>query len=86
MLKKYLQRVVVFSGSILSVNDLIGQDSSGNQKFNLHFQTTYIYQFKPSFHSHYKGENSLTGEKEKENSITATLYAGLRLWRARPSM
>src|SRR4051812_41264933 len=82
MVREYLKSVLVFSGSILSGNELLAQDSFRlQQKFNLHFQTTYIYQYKPSFHSPYEGENSLTGEKEKENSITATLYLGARLWK-----
>ncbi len=57
------------------------QDTSKQQQFNIHFQTTYVYQIKPSFHSPYQGKNSLTGKQEKQNSITATLYAGAKLWR-----
>jgi high affinity Mn2+ porin len=49
--------------------------------WNLHFQATYIYQYKPTFHSPYSGANSLTGKEEKQNSLTATLYAGLKLWK-----
>jgi len=51
------------------------------KRWNLHFQTTYIYQYKPSFHSPYSASNSLIGDEEKQNSLTATLYAGLRLWK-----
>jgi len=50
-------------------------------RFNIHFQTTYIYQYKPSFHSPYDALHSLTGKEEKQNSLTATLYAGARLWK-----
>ncbi len=57
------------------------QDTAKEQRFNIHFQTTYIYQIKPSFHSPYEGMNSLSGKSEKENSITATLYFGARLWK-----
>lgn len=49
--------------------------------FNLHFQTTYIYQYKPQFYAPYEGKNSLTGAEEKQNSLTATLYLGARLWK-----
>ncbi len=56
------------------------QDTVKEQRFNIHFQTTYIYQIKPAFHSPYEGPNSLSGKSEKENSITATLYVGARLW------
>lgn len=52
-----------------------------SHRWNLHFQTTYIYQYKPPFHSPYSGANSLTGLQEKQNSLTATVYAGVNLWK-----
>src|SRR5438067_2356345 len=58
------------------------QDSANfNERANLHFQTTYIYQYKPAFHSPYEGPNSLSGGKEEKNSLTATVFLGLKLWR-----
>jgi len=51
------------------------------QRFNVHFQTTYIYQYKPAFSADYSGANSLKSIEEKENSITATLFLGMRLWK-----
>ena len=57
------------------------QDTAANQKCNLHFQTTYIYQYKPSFTAKYSSANSLITSEEKQNSLTATLYASARLWR-----
>lgn len=57
-------------------------DSPGvNPRYNLHFQTTYVYQAKPGFRSPYEGQNSLTGAQETQNSLTATLYLGARLWK-----
>ena len=50
-------------------------------RLNLHFQTTYIYQYQPAFHAAYTGQNSLKPQQDKENSITATLYLGARLWK-----
>lgn len=50
-------------------------------RFNLHFQTTYIYQYSARFKTPYSGKNSLSGDEEKQNSLTATLYAGARLWK-----
>lgn len=57
------------------------QDSTVHDRLNLHVQTTYIYQIKPSFHSPYQDSRSLVGDKEKQNSLTATLYLGARLWK-----
>ena len=51
------------------------------ERVNLHFQTTYIYQFKPQFNSAYSGQNSLQTRQEQKNSITSTLYLGARLWK-----
>lgn len=51
------------------------------QRFNVHFQTTYIYQYKPAFHADYSGPNSLKNSEEKDNSVTATLFLGARLWK-----
>jgi len=51
------------------------------KRFNLHFQTTYIYQYKPQMHSPYESTNSLIGKEEKQNSLTATMYLTIRLWK-----
>ena len=60
-----------------------GEDTAGSStpRFNLHFQATYIYQYKPSFSTSYDGPNSLQPEEERQNSITGTLFFGARLWK-----
>ena len=65
-----------------------GTDTTTTQKavpaqprFSLHFQTTYIYQYKPAFSADYSGQNSMKTQEETDNSITATLYMGMRLWK-----
>lgn len=57
------------------------QDSTKTPRVNLHFQATYIYQYKPAFHASYSGPNSLSPHEEHQNSLTSTLYLGARLWR-----
>jgi high affinity Mn2+ porin len=52
-----------------------------DKRCNLHFQITYIYQYKPAFPSPYNGRNSLSGAAEKQNSLTSTLFFGVRLWK-----
>ena len=66
-----------FSPYIVSAQDSVKL----KHRFNLHFQTTYIYQYKPSFHSSYEGNNSLVGKEERQYSITSTLFLGARLWK-----
>ncbi len=56
-------------------------DSGKTSCLNLHFQATYIYQYKPAFSAQYSSKNSLQTPEDKENSVTATLYAGIRLWK-----
>lgn len=50
------------------------------ETWNAKFQSTYIWQRKPSFDAPYSGTNSLSPEREKAYSLTATGYFGLRLW------
>lgn len=56
------------------------QDTT-TQRVNLHFQTTYIYQYKPAFNAAYSGDHSISKVEEKQNSLTATMYVGIRLWK-----
>lgn len=51
------------------------------EDWNAKFQTTYIWQAKPAFHSPYEASHSLIGEREKSYSFTATAGFGLRLGR-----
>jgi high affinity Mn2+ porin len=55
-------------------------DSTKKDRFNLHFQATYVYQYKPAFGADYSGPNSLKTGEERDNSVTATLFLGIRLW------
>lgn len=56
-------------------------NNTKTKRINLHFQTTYIYQYQPAFSAQYSGPNSLKSAEDKENSITATLYLGIKLWK-----
>jgi len=47
--------------------------------WNAHFQSTYVRQFKPAFHSPYAGPNSLSGQAEASYSFTGTAAFGLQL-------
>lgn len=56
-------------------------DSLANDRTSIHAQSTIIEQYKPSFYVPYSGMNSLMNTSEKQTSITATLYFGVRLWK-----
>ena len=56
-------------------------DTSKNDRFSIHAQTTVINQFKPSFQANYSGQNSLLTQQENKTSLTSTLFLGARLWK-----
>ncbi|MFD0765748.1 carbohydrate porin [Mucilaginibacter lutimaris] len=74
--------------TLLSLTVLLGtaklaaaQDTTKNQRFNLHFQQTVIMQYKPSITAPYTGQNSLIPNAETQTSLTSTLFGGARLWK-----
>lgn len=67
--------------SLLALTSPIGfAQSSDTEEWNAKFQSTYIWQGKPSFGAPYSGPNSLSSQKEKSYSFTATAALGVRLW------
>ena len=60
--------------------DVAGKDQE-TQDWALHAQTTFVYQYHPSFPSPYEGTNSLTPSAQGKETFDLTLYGGLRLWR-----
>jgi hypothetical protein len=60
----------------------LGCAAQDQEDWNAHFQTTYIWQKKPSLASPYAGPNSLRAEAEKSYSFTGTAAFGLRLGRS----
>ncbi|MGE5393395.1 MAG: carbohydrate porin [Candidatus Saccharibacteria bacterium] len=67
---------------ILTTLKVYGQpaDTTKEERFSFHDQTTVITQFKPAFGAKYSAENSLLPTAETQTSLTSTFYAGLRLW------
>jgi high affinity Mn2+ porin len=55
-------------------------DTLKDERFSIHAQTTVITQFKPAFSAKYTGQNSLVPQSETRQSITSTLFLGVRLW------
>jgi len=51
-----------------------------NEIWNAKFQSTYVWQAKPSFQAPYTGINSLRPESEKSYSLSATAGFGWRPW------
>jgi hypothetical protein len=55
-------------------------DPAKAEDWNAKFQSTYIWQKKPSFNVLYSGKNSLSPLAEKSYTLTATAYLGARVW------
>src|SRR5438552_3909674 len=55
-------------------------DELQEETWNAKFQTTYIWQTKPSFNAAYSGQNSLKTGHEKAYSFSATAALGWRPW------
>ena len=53
---------------------------TASQEYDAKFQSTYIWQNKPSFRSSYAGPNSLRGDAETSYTWTMTAYLGWRPW------
>src|SRR5665213_1987638 len=76
--KKFLFSCAFFSAFTTQAQQT---DSILNEKFSFHFQNTIITQYKPAFKAAYSGSNSLIPQKETQTSITATIFAGAKLWK-----
>ncbi|HVL46175.1 MAG TPA: carbohydrate porin [Acidovorax sp.] len=59
---------------------LAGADTPDAETWNAKFQATYVWQDKRPFAAAYSGTNSLTPDREKSYSFTATAALGLRPW------
>ena len=76
-----MRKIVTLLAFCSGVVSVFAQSDSTPHRLNLHFQTTYIYQYKPEFSEQYSGPNSLKAAEERQNSLTATLFFGARLWK-----
>lgn len=81
MFKNNKKTVIAFilaaqGGSMVSAH----AEDVKEEAWNAHFQTTYIWQKKPSFSAAYSGLNSLKPQAEKSYSFSATAALGWRAW------
>lgn len=55
-------------------------DSIKNINTDFHFQLTTVTQRKYKTHAPYTGDNSLTGERETQSTLTSTIFWGAKVW------
>ena len=73
------KRVFALSlATLLTLPLLAYAEDIQEETWNAHFQTTYIWQKKPSFNVPYTGEFSLQSGREKAYTFSATAALGWR--------
>jgi high affinity Mn2+ porin len=61
-------------------NDASSWFAPSQDSFNVHGQTTFVWQSYPAIRSPYEGPNSLPARGQGRETLDATLFAGIRLW------
>jgi high affinity Mn2+ porin len=61
-------------------NEAASWFTPSEDRFNVHSQSTFVWQSYPAIRSPYEGPNSLPGRGQGRETVDATLYAGFRLW------
>jgi high affinity Mn2+ porin len=61
-------------------NDAASWFAPSQDRFNVHGQTTFVWQSYPVIRSPYEGTNSLPGRGLGRETLDATFFAGIRLW------
>jgi high affinity Mn2+ porin len=61
-------------------NDAASWFAPSQDRFNVHGQTTFVWQSYPAIRSPYVGPNSLPAPGLGRETLDATLFAGIRLW------
>lgn len=79
-MKAFPAAVLLFALAGLRVNAQTN-DTITKENFSFHAQTTVTYQYKPGYSAPYSGQNSFRTDEEQSNSVTATFFAGARLWK-----
>lgn len=69
-------RFILYAVAVIAALPCAAADA---ESWNLHGQSTYVWQYKPAFASSYSGANSLGADRERSYSFTSTAALGLRL-------
>ena len=75
-----LSRTLSGTGADAPASRPHNQVATGNDRWNIHGQDTFIEQGYFKFRSPYEGTNSLTGASQMKNTESATAFLGVRLW------
>jgi high affinity Mn2+ porin len=85
----FVQRIIGYCGAAAAALLLIAAPARADdatpvdaspEDWSLHFQATNVWQYHPAFHSAFQGANSMDPGSRGNETIDATLFAGVRLW------
>lgn len=72
---------LAFAAALLTARCAAAEDAPApDEDYAVHAQVVFIDQYHPAFRSPYRGTNSLDPGSRGDETVTATLSAGLRLW------
>ncbi|MBI2741757.1 MAG: carbohydrate porin [Rhodospirillales bacterium] len=71
-----------FGGNDGEARKDVAGDDRGRGNWEIHGQTTFIFQGYPPIRSPYQGTNSLPGAGQSRETWTVSAYLGVRLWQA----
>jgi high affinity Mn2+ porin len=70
-----------FAAAVMAALPVSADESSSvDEDYAIHGQIVFVDQYHPAFHSPYRGTNSLDPGSRGDETVAATLSAGLRLW------
>lgn len=65
---------------LFSAAPALAQQAEPEEDWAVHGQSTFVVQYHPAFHSHYRGTNSLDPGSRGNETFDATLFFGARVW------
>lgn len=77
---KRIGGIVLVSAFLGGATPGMAEDTVAPQTVSLHGQLTMVEQYHPAFRSRYSGPNSLDAGSRGDETIDATVFAGVRLW------
>ncbi|MDR3526011.1 MAG: carbohydrate porin [Rhizomicrobium sp.] len=72
--------IAVLTAVFFATSAPLQAEGTAPETWSLHAQATFVDQYHPAFRSAYRGANSLDPGSRGNETLDATLFAGVRLW------
>jgi high affinity Mn2+ porin len=77
--RRWMLRFAI-AATLVAPSAAMADDPAPDETYAFHGQLTFVDQYHPGFHSPYRGTNSLDPGSRGDETVAATLAAGLRVW------